>query len=380
MNILYFLTYGYSLKTWYDSGQLAREIKHFKKLHEKDSNIKFLIFSYSDESDTRYINEDFIRVVPIYKYKKISKWKFVNLLNSLFTKNLLEKIDLADSKLIIQNQLLGCWVPIIIKKTLNIPLIIRTGYDMYEFSIYENKNIVKKMFYKFITYIGLKFSNIYTVTSNCDKNFLLKKFSKKFHSKIKIRPNWVNIQAISLVNSKKPRNNKSIVSVGRLEKQKNYELIIRALEKTDYVLDIYGEGSLKQNLQQLAENLEVKINFYGIISNNDLFKKLNKYKYYISSSKFEGNPKSVLEAMSAGCIVIASNIKNHQEFLNNKNSILFENNINILHQLLLNLESDNKKYDDLKLNAYETIKENYSLQRLVDSELEDIYSLVNYQE
>ena len=377
MNILYFLTYGYSLKTWNDSGQLTREITHFRKIHEQDKSIKFVIFSYSDESDISYINEDFITVIPIYKFKKISKRKFVNLLNSLFIKKFLKKIDLTDTNLIIQNQLLGCWVSIIVKKIINAPLIIRTGYDMYEFSINENKSIIKKLIFKFLTYLGLKFSNIYTVTSNCDKNFLVKKFSKKFHTKIKIRPNWVNIQETDLTISNKPRNSKNIVSVGRIEKQKNFELIIRALEKTEYALDIYGEGSLKQELQHLAESLGVELNFYGIISNNDLFRKLYNYTYYISSSKFEGHPKSILEAMSAGCVVIASNIKNHLEFLDNKNSILFENNIYSLRQVLLNLESDKKKYADLLLNSKKTIRENYSLQKLVDSELEDIYSLVN---
>ena len=62
------------------------------------------------------------------------------------------------------------------------------------------------------------------------------------------------------------KNSKKIVSVGRIEKQKNYELIIRALEKTDYELDIYGEGSLKQSLSQLAENVNVKVNFLELLA------------------------------------------------------------------------------------------------------------------
>ena len=55
----------------------------------------------------------------------------------------------------------------------------------------------------------------------------------------------VKIQDIAFEKLNYTKNSKKIVSVGRIEKQKNYELIIRALE-TDYKLDIYGEGSLKQ--------------------------------------------------------------------------------------------------------------------------------------
>ena len=376
MNILYFLTYGYNLKTWHDTGQLFREIKHFEKLHKEDNNLNFVIFSYGDESDSKFINKDFIKIVPIYKYKKVYKWKVVNLINSLFYKKLLKTIGITDSKLIIQNQLLGCWIPILIKKKLKIPLIIRTGYDMYEFSILEKKSTTKKLFFKYLTYIGLRFSDIYTVTSNCDKQFLINNFSYKFNSKIKIRPNWVNTQERTFDESNISKFNKKIVTVGRIEKQKNYEMIIRALEETEYELDIYGEGSLKKNIEQLAKNLNVKVNFFGIVNNEELFIKLRKYTYYISSSTFEGNPKSVLEAMSAGCVVIASKIKNHLEFLNNQNSILFENNINSLNEVLISLERNKEKNIYLIANAHKTVKENYTLQKLVNNELEDIKRLV----
>ena len=46
--------------------------------------------------------------------------------------------------------------------------------------------------------------------------------------------------------------------------------------------------------------------------------------------------------MSAGCLVIASNIKNHLEFLTDQNSILFENNIKFLKEVLLSLEKMKK--------------------------------------
>ena len=70
MEILYFLTYGYSLKTWSESGQLAREIKHFEALKSENEKIKFKIFSYGEDNDFEHIEKDFIEVVSIYKYIK----------------------------------------------------------------------------------------------------------------------------------------------------------------------------------------------------------------------------------------------------------------------------------------------------------------------
>tara|TARA_B100000214_G_C23966946_1_gene628173 strand:+ start:497 stop:1627 length:1131 start_codon:yes stop_codon:yes gene_type:complete len=375
MEILYFLTYGYSLKTWSDSGQLAREMRHFQALKSENEKIKFKIFSYGEDNDFEYIEKDFIEVVSVYKYIKKSNYKIVNFIKSFFIKKILREVDLDKSELVIQNQLLGSWVSYLFKKNLNIPLIIRTGYDMFEFSINENKNISKKLFFKYLTKKSLDKCDLYTVTSLCDKDFLLKNFSNMYSSKIKIRSNWVDSKENIQINNKNIVNN--IVSVGRIEEQKNYELIIRSLQGTNFELDIFGEGSLKEDLVNLAKELNVNINFLGIVNNEILVQKLQHYKFYISSSKFEGNPKSVLEAMSAGCIVIASKIKNHLEFLNIDNSILFDQNIKSLKETIMNLDKiSQRREDDLISNSLETIKNRYNLNDLVKKEIKDINNLV----
>ena len=375
MEIIYFLTYGYSLKTWSDSGQLAREMRHFQALKSENEKIKFKIFSYGEDNDFEYIEKDFIEVVSVYKYIKKSNYKIVNFIKSFFIKKILREVDLDKSELVIQNQLLGSWVSYLFKKNLNIPLIIRTGYDMFEFSINENKNISKKLFFKYLTKKSLDKCDLYTVTSLCDKDFLLKNFSNMYSSKIKIRSNWVDSKENIQVNNKNIVNN--IVSVGRIEEQKNYELIIRSLQGTNFELDIFGEGSLKEDLVNLAKELNVNINFLGIVNNEILVQKLQHYKFYISSSKFEGNPKSVLEAMSAGCIVIASKIKNHLEFLNIDNSILFDQNIKSLKETIMNLDKiSQRREDDLISNSLETIKNRYNLNDLVKKEIKDINNLV----
>lgn len=374
MNIIYFFTYGYSLKTWQDSGQLDREIKHFEALYEKNKNLKFTLITYGHNEEIKLLDKEFITVVPFYSYKKNSKWKFIRFINSFSVKSLVRNFDFNDSKIIIQNQLLGSWVAYIFKIKLKVPMVIRTGYDMYEFSILEKKSIFKRIFYKYLTLFALNVSSLYTVTSLCDKDFLIKKFSNKYESKIKIRPNWVSANNEFLKTKHDFRNTKKIIAIGRIESQKNYEFIIRSLYKTNLELDIYGEGSLKMELAELADSLKVKVNFCGIIDNEKLIILLKRYKYFVTSSRFEGNPKSVLEAMSSGCIVLASKIKNHLEFLNTQNSILFDNDINQLNHIFQNLNSTN--YQNLILNAYKTIESSYTLESLITKEINDFNMLL----
>ena len=81
--------------------------------------------------------------------------------------------------------------------------------------------------------------------------------------------------------------------------------------------------------------------------------------------------------MSAGCIVIASKIKNHLEFLNIDNSILFDQNIKSLKETIMNLDKISQiREDDLISNSLETIKNRYNLDDLVKKEIKDINNLV----
>ena len=64
------------------------------------------------------------------------------------------------------------WLSLIMKKILKTPLIVRTGYDTYRFSLYERKSIIKQRIYFKLTQISLRYSNLFTVTSISDLNFL----------------------------------------------------------------------------------------------------------------------------------------------------------------------------------------------------------------
>ena len=363
MHIVYFFTYGYSLETWNEAGILNREIKLFKELIKKH-NLKFTIITYGNEADLTFDLDKNINIVPIYTLIKKSKNKFINLFNSFFlSKKIDKKIDNFD--VIKQNQLLGSWVSILFKLRSRKPLYTRTGYDMFLFSLKEKKSIFKVILYYLLTQTTLYFSNLYSITSTQDRNFLSKYFIVNKNKLVK-RSNWVeNIHD----NKFMERKSKTILTVGRLEKQKNYEYLIKSLVDTDFSLDIVGAGSNKDSLQAMAKNCSVQINFLGILKNEDLLKLYTKYKYFVSSSLFEGNPKAILEAMSSGCIVIARDIPNNSEIIkNHKNGILF-NEENSLNNILKNIEKI-ENLEEISRDSIVHIKVFNSIDKLSD----DIYS------
>lgn len=102
-----------------------------------------------------------------------------------------------------------------------------------------------------------------------------------------------------------------IVSVGRLVKQKDHELLIRSfseIEKKfpDYCLEIYGEGKERTQLMALVNSLglENKVFFPG--ESKDIHNLIRSAAVFVLSSKFEGVPNALMEAMALGLPCIST--------------------------------------------------------------------------
>ena len=377
MNIVYFLTYGYSLETWNESSALEREVKYFNSL-SKNLGYKFFIITYGDESDLQY-SDLFLcsEIIPLYKYKKHFNNKLLNFFNSLTFPRKIKNIINEDVHITKQNQLLGSWVSFIFKKITGSKFFIRTGYDMYIFSKAENKSYVKQKLYMMLTFFGLNSADLYTVTSRADYDFLLKSFYFK-REKLKILRNWVeDSQSTKTVN-----RNEKLISIGRLEYQKNYQYLVKELSGQDIPLIIYGSGSKREELLKLSKNLNVNLEIIDSISNSELINSLQNIKYFILPSHYEGNPKALLEAMSAGCIVFASNINNHNEIINHRvNGFLFDlhkGSLNdVLSQVINNSNFNKEELESISKNAVKTINDEYSISKILNEEKNMLNNLVN---
>lgn len=368
MNVLVIFTYNYSLLDWKNAGNLEKELSIYKKLH-KDYNHTFYFLTYGDERDLKInINCPGIKIIPIYMYIKKFKNKKINFLYSFVypfkLKYLINNIDIIK-----QNQLLGSWVSIILKFILKIKLFVRTGYDMYTFSKHISPKLTTKMYF-ILTKLTTRFADLYSVTSNADFSFIKNNFPD---TKVVLRPNWVINNIYTGIES---RYKNRILTVGRLEHQKNLSFLINSLNNSNYILDIVGSGSEEEKLKILAKKNNVNANFLGTIENQELQEIYKKYKFYVSSSLFEGNPKSVLEAMSHGCVVFISNIENHSELIENgKNGFLFNFDSFELQKKLNELSDNDETINIISKNAFKNVDKNNNFQSLVFKEHNDYKKL-----
>ena len=103
------------------------------------------------------------------------------------------------------------------------------------------------------------------------------------------------------------------LSVGRLSPPKAFGDLISAFREViriqpSAVLAIAGDGGMREELQQQinAHRLQNSIFLLGL--RNDVPKLLSAADFYVSSSRWEGLPLSVLEAMSSGLPVVATTV------------------------------------------------------------------------
>lgn len=111
-----------------------------------------------------------------------------------------------------------------------------------------------------------------------------------------------------------PRLSEGLVigSLGRLEPQKGYDLLVRALpELPDVTAVIVGEGRERGRLIQLARRLKVSERLVLVGWSEEARRHLTTFDLFVLSSRFEGGPPLVvIEAMLAGLPVVATDVHN----------------------------------------------------------------------
>ena len=120
---------------------------------------------------------------------------------------------------------------------------------------------------------------------------------------VKIIPN--PIKEVKVTKKFESTEQYNIVALGRLSDEKGFDILIQAFSKIEkdypqWNLIIYGEGKRREYLEKLIINygLESRIKLPGLIKNP--LEMLKQADIYVLSSRREGFPNALLEAMSVG--------------------------------------------------------------------------------
>jgi glycosyltransferase involved in cell wall biosynthesis len=88
--------------------------------------------------------------------------------------------------------------------------------------------------------------------------------------------------------------------VGRHERHKHIDELIRISCELGFPIKIAGEGPEKESLEKLARRLKAKVDFLGNVKRNELVELYQNCSFFVSPSKWEGFGLIFLEASACG--------------------------------------------------------------------------------
>lgn len=245
----------------------------------------------------------------------------------------------------------------LIGKFYNIPTVIsiigNPGYTNLR------KGIRKK-----ITHFMYKRIHAVTVTGSKSKQVVIDNGIKD--NKVYILPNSINVEKFS------PNNliikEFDLISLGRLSPEKelfNLLEIVSILRKSkqNIKVGIAGKGPELALLERkiIENNLASNVKLLGFV--DDIVEFYNSGKVFVLTSRTEGLPRTIIEAMACGVPCVSSNIGDMEDVIEDEiNGYLIEDYTNLGHfveriNLLLNEES---RYDSFSEKSINSIRKNFS--------------------
>lgn len=222
-----------------------------------------------------------------------------------------------------------------------------------------------KLFIRTLRYFVYKTYNNVCVLTNADK---------RQYDKLKINatciPNATDLKKIIALNAFNLRR-KTILGVGRLEEQKNFQALIQVFVRVhekhpEWNLEIYGGGTLKTALQHQIDEAHITdcAKLMGV--SNNISEVFQSSGFFVLSSLFEGFPMVICEAMANGCPVVSYACPNGPSDLikDGENGLLVENqNEEKLYEAICKMIKSEELREHCSRNALVSVKK-YSIENV----------------
>lgn len=258
------------------------------------------------------------------------------------------------------------WIASLIKKKSGVPYIVTThGGDIFSLQGKLLTSMKKET---------LKNAKSITVVSNAIKKEILEKIDSNL--KIEVIPMGVDSKLFNpnkrdlSIKKKFGIDGPFLLFVGRLTEKKGVKYLIEAMpevikEFPKAKLMIIGTGELENQLKELtiSLNLEKSIIFLGAIQNKELPKYYATADIFIGPSVItkkgdrEGLPVTLMEAMSSGRIIIATDLEGNRDIIqDSKNGFLIkQNNSEDIAEKILYLLKNKNLFDEIQSKSRKSI-------------------------
>lgn len=177
-----------------------------------------------------------------------------------------------------------------------------------------------------------------------------------------------------------PENTYLIGSVGRLHFQKGYEILLHAFKRIKRIIPnawlmIVGEGELRKYLEETAQNLEISdyVVFTGTVTH--ISEILGILDVFVLSSRWEGFPLVILEAMASQLPVVATCVGGVPEIISNNHTgyLIQPNSVEDIVNMLTKIYQDINLADRIAKAGREKIKSEFDVIQIAD-QIQNLYT------
>ncbi len=278
-------------------------------------------------------------------------------------------------KKLVSGEIIHCHYPLTAYPFLGLKPLIYSEHNWYNLPQAKfHKTLFTPIFSFFQKKVYKKADRIIALSTEIQE--IIQNKIPKQKEKVVFIPNFVDSN--EFVPQKK--NSNKILFVGRLDKEKNLELLIEVLgelkNKFDFELHAVGEGPERKKLELKAKKTGIKHKFYGFVSHNKLPLFFGSSAVFVLPSLFEVMPVVVLEAMSSECAVIASNAFGIKDQIGSKEGLIFEQeNKNELKQHLISVLSSKSLTFSLGKKARQKVLNEFDV-KIIAEKTESLYKQV----
>lgn len=208
-------------------------------------------------------------------------------------------------------------------------------------------------------------------------------------NKISIIPNGINLKDYENLPEKEEfrkkykikKNEKIILYVGRLHKNKGLDLLVKSFSKLSKKLSnvrlvlVGPDGGYKQEIENLIKILKIKdkVLFTGFVSNKDKLRAFVDAEVFVTAC-FSGFPVTFLESCICGTPIITTNNGDKFDWIDDKVGYVAEYNKNQLRDAILKVLMKKKLKKKFREEGKKLVREKFNWSKIIE-QIEEIYKI-----
>lgn len=364
MELTLFFTRGVSLGTWEKAGILGRELALYRCLATKGVGVSLVTYGKAGEACYRTRFPD----IGLHH----NRWSLPEAVYAALAPRIHAEA-LQGSSVVKSNQVLGADVALAATRRHGKPFVARCGYlhsDFVERARGQHSSAARRA--ASLERAAFEGASRIIVTTTAMRGQVIGRYGIE-ESRIRVIPNFVDVVRFRPSTLAPGRR---VCFVGRLAEQKDPYQLIESMRGLDAELVVAGDGHLRQGLEAEARRVGLNARFLGIVPNEELPGVFAGSAVFALPSRYEGHPKTLIEAMASGLAVVGVDSPGIREVIRDNETGLLCQPAG-LRDAIAALLGDSALRERLGRAARRFAEDNFALDRIAAQEYDLLSELAN---